>query len=115
VGGWKSKLAAPEISVQSLLLNSRRSESSCTFVCTSLLHEQCNPIQPNPTQPASSPPPQNLIDAGIKSADTVVVGVGDGGGAELEADARVLASLMQVGARRPAGRSGAFTAVLVAL
>jgi hypothetical protein len=38
-----------------------------------------------------------LVDAGIKSADTVIVGAGAGAGAEIEVDARVLASVMQVG------------------
>ncbi|KAI8476483.1 MAG: hypothetical protein J3K34DRAFT_259587 [Monoraphidium minutum] len=37
-----------------------------------------------------------LSDAGVKSADTVVVGQGAGVGPELETDAKVLASLMQV-------------------
>jgi len=45
--------------------------------------------------PSTQPRQQVLIDAGIKSADTVVVGLG--GGSELEVDARMLASLMQVG------------------
>ncbi|GBF90167.1 ion channel DMI1-like [Raphidocelis subcapitata] len=40
--------------------------------------------------------PKVLIDAGVKGADTVVVGPGAAGGPELETDARVLASLMQV-------------------
>lgn len=39
---------------------------------------------------------QVLLDAGIKTADAVVLGSGPPVGAELEADARILAAVLQV-------------------
>jgi hypothetical protein len=50
----------------------------------------------NPCAPLT-PQTKVLLEAGVKGADTVVVGPGAAGGPELESDARVLASLMQVG------------------
>jgi hypothetical protein len=42
---------------------------------------------------------QVLLDAGIKNADAVVLGSGPPTGNELEADARILAAVLQVRAR----------------
>jgi hypothetical protein len=44
---------------------------------------------------------QVLLEAGIKTADAVVLGSGGSAGGDLESDARVLAAILQV---RMAGR-----------
>ena len=43
---------------------------------------------------------QVLLDAGIKGCDAVVLGSGPPVGAELEADARILSAVLQVGVER---------------
>lgn len=40
---------------------------------------------------------QVLLEAGIKTADAVVLGSGSAAGGDLESDARVLAAILQVG------------------
>jgi len=54
----------------------------CVYVCITGLLPRCSL--------------QVLLDAGIKSTDAVVLGSGPPAGAELEADARILAAVLQV-------------------
>lgn len=58
--------------------------------------------------------PQALMAAGVKAADTVVLGTGQGHPTDAEADARVLASVVQVGSRQT-GIASAGAPVLVLL
>lgn len=46
---------------------------------------------------------QVLLEAGIKTADAVVLGSGSAAGGDLESDARVLAAILQVGMRDGGG------------
>lgn len=48
---------------------------------------------------------QVLLDAGIKTADAIVLGSGPSVGAELEADARILAAVLQVSVGKIGGLS----------